>query len=135
MIVDTSALYAFFNYDDATHDAVVSAISACDEALTVTPFVLAEVDYLVLTRMGVKTELLVLDELLSGAWDIAQVTADQLRRAMGVVKQYADERIGLTDALNVVLAEDTRTKTIATLDRRHFGVLRMTNGSVLDIVP
>jgi len=128
-------LYAYFNEADHTHEAVVSALSTCDELLTISPFVLAEVDYLVLKRLGVKTELLVLGELLSGAWDIAPVTIDQLRRAMDVVKRYADERIGLTDALNVVLAEDTRTKTIATLDRRHFGVLRMANGSVLGIVP
>ena len=90
---------------------------------------------MVLTRLGFNAEMIVLDELLSGAWDIAQVTIDQLRRAREIAKHYADERIGLTDAVNVVLAEDTRTKTIATLDRRHFGLLRTTDGNVLNIVP
>jgi len=135
VIVDTSALFAFVNDREPSHRAAVDAINACLEPLTVSPFALAELDYMVLSRLGFNAETTVLDEMLSGAWDIAQVSADQLRRAMGVVKRYSDERIGLTDAVNVVLAEDTHTKTIATLDRRHFAVLRMTDGSVLNIVP
>lgn len=36
----------------------------------------------------------------------------------------ADQRIGVTDASLVVVAGRYRTRTICTLDRRHFSVLR-----------
>jgi predicted nucleic acid-binding protein len=51
------------------------------------------------------------------------------------MRQYADERIGITDASLVVLAERLGTNTIATLDRRHFSVLRDKQGKPFDIVP
>jgi len=135
MIVDTSALYAFFDSKDPHHQEVVEVLEQCQETLTVSPFVVAELDYLVLSRLGVKAALAVLEELCGGAWQLAAVSADTLRRSLEIVGQFADQPIGVTDAANVALAEETGTTVIATLDRRHFAVLRHAGGSCLDIVP
>jgi len=48
-----------------------------------------------------------------------------------VIERYADQRIGVADASNVVLAARYRTRTIVTLDRRHFGVVRTMTGGRL----
>ena len=53
IIADTSALLALFNRTDDAHDSVVSFISANNESLAVSPFVVTELDYLVATRLGV----------------------------------------------------------------------------------
>ena len=74
MIVDTSALLAFFDRDEPDHDAVTRVLSSTSEPLVVSPYVLAEVDYLVGSRRGVETELAVLRELAGGAWDLATMT-------------------------------------------------------------
>lgn len=50
------------------------------------------------------------------------------------VEAYADQNIGLADASNVVLAERYRTRTIVTLDHRHFDVLRPLSGGRLRIL-
>ena len=71
MIVDTSALLAFFDTDEPDHAAVTAVLDAATEALVISPYVLAELDYLVASRLGVSAELAVLRELAGGAWDLA----------------------------------------------------------------
>jgi len=135
MIVDTSALLAFFDNAEPRHRDVARVIDAATEILVVSPYVLAELDYLVATRHGVQAELAVLDELGGGAWELACLDAAELRAARTIVDRYADQRIGLTDASNIVLAQRFHTAVIATLDRRHFSVLRAPDGSAFTLLP
>lgn len=135
MIVDTSALLAYFDSAEPRHDAVAAVINTADDALVVSPYIVAELDYLVLTRHGSAIERLVLDELTSGAWELAAMTRERVVAARAIIEQYSDMPIGLADASNIVLADAYRTPVIATLDRRHFNVLRLANGSSPSIVP
>jgi predicted nucleic acid-binding protein len=134
VIVDTSALLAFFDASEPDHDAV-SAVLAAAEALVVSPYVVAELDYMVATRHGVDDELAVLDELAGGAWNLAAFDEEGLRRARVVIASYPDQEIGVADASIVVLAEQYRTRTIASLDRRHFDVLRPLDGTYFEVLP
>jgi predicted nucleic acid-binding protein len=135
VIVDTSALLAFFDAGEPDHDAVTATIADSSDPLVVSPYVLAELDYLVATRHGVKPELDVLTELSSGAWDLASIDANNLRAARDVIERYADQDIGVADASIVVLAARHRTRTVLTLDRRHFGVLRPLDGGRFRVLP
>ncbi|MHB1504252.1 MAG: PIN domain-containing protein [Acidimicrobiales bacterium] len=134
VIVDTSALLAFFDASEPDHEAVSEVLVAAD-VLVVSPYVVAELDYLVATRHGVEDELAVLDELAGGAWDLAAFDEDGLRRARGIIASYRDQQIGAADASIVVLAERYRTRTIASLDRRHFDVLRSLDGGYFQVLP
>lgn len=135
MIVDTSALLAYFDTDEPDHAAVAAVIDATDEPLVVSPYVVAEVDYLVGNRLGVAAELEVLGELAGGAWDLPGFDAGDVREAMAVIDRYMDQRIGIADASIVVLAARNLTTTIVTLDRRHFDVLRPLRGGRFTVLP
>lgn len=135
MIVDTSALLAFFDRSEPDHRMVSALIEVATEPLVVSPYVIAEVDYLVGTRVGVDAAALVLRELAGGAWELPTFSADDLVSAASLMEKYRDHSIGLADASNVVLAARYRTRTIATLDRRHFAVLRPLTGGHFRIVP
>jgi predicted nucleic acid-binding protein len=135
MIVDTSALLAFFDADEPDHEAVGDALADAKEALVVSPYVVAEVDYLVATRHGVEAELAVLHELAGGAWELESLDTSDLEQAAAVIGRYPDQAVGVADASNVVLAARHRTRTIATLDRRHFDVLRPLTGGRFTVVP
>ncbi len=135
MIVDTSALLAFFDRDEPDHQAVSVLLETTSEPLVVSPYVLAEVDYLVATRLGVEAELGVLRELAGGAWELPELGADDLRVMISVIEKYHDQALGTADVSNVVLAARYRTRTVATLDRRHFDVLRPLTGGRFTIVP
>jgi uncharacterized protein len=135
VIVDTSALLAYFDRDEPDHDAVAGVLEAATEALVVSPYVVAELDYLVASRLGVEAELAVLKELAGGAWDLPGLARDDLALASTVIERYADQQIGIADASNVILAARYRTRTIATLDHRHFDVVRPLGGGRFTIVP
>ena len=136
MIVDTSALLAYFNAREPDHGDVARVIDEhADGVLVVSPYVVAELDYLVATRIRVDAELAVLRELSSGAWHLADFDAGNLERASAIIEKYRDQDIGLADASNVVLADQHRTTTILTLDRRHFEVLRPIGGGRFSILP
>lgn len=135
MIVDTSALLAFFDTDEPDHPAVSAVISDSSEPLVVSPYVVAEVDYLIATRLGVEPEAIALRELAAGAWDLAAIDAADLAKIISVTERYNDQAIGVADASNVVLAERYKTTTMATLDHRHFDVLRPLTGGYFTVVP
>ena len=135
MIVDTSALLAFFDTDEPDHGAVAAVVETATEPLVISPYVLAELDYLVGSRLGVSAELAVLRELAGGAWDLAAFGTEDLAEARTVVERYADQSIGLADASIVVLAARYQTRTVLTLDRRHFGVVRPIDGGTFRILP
>jgi predicted nucleic acid-binding protein len=135
VIVDTSALLAYFDASEPHHEAVAEVIENGDEPLVVSPYVIAELDYLVATRVGVEAELAVIRELSSGAWDLATVSTSELEQAGSIVAKYRDQDIGVADASNVVLAHRHQTRTIVTLDHRHFTVLRPINGGRFTLVP
>jgi predicted nucleic acid-binding protein len=135
MIVDTSALLALFNDKEPAHDAVHQVVQDLDQPLVVSPYVVAELDHLVATRHGVAAEVAVLQELGSGAYEHPAMTDADLLVAARIVEKYRDQDIGVTDASLVVLADSYRTRTILTLDRRHFTVLRPLKGHHFRLLP
>lgn len=134
-MVDTSALLAFFDRDEPDHGAVSDILEGATEPLAVSPYVLAELDYLVASRLGVQAELVVLQELSGGAWELPAMDREDVRRAASIIERYADQRLGIADASIILLAERYRTRTILTLDRRHFGVVRPLDGGRFTILP
>ena len=135
IIADTSGLLAYFNQAEPSHRRVRSVIDGEDEEIVVSPYVVAELDYLVMTRLGVDAELTVLDELSGGAYELASMSVAGVQKASSVIQTYRDQAIGLADASIVVLAETYRTRRVLTLDRRHFDVLRPVGGGHFDVLP
>jgi predicted nucleic acid-binding protein len=135
LIVDTSALLAYVDASEPDHEAVTEHLEAATGLLVVSPYVVAELDYLVATRHGVDAELAVLEQLGAGAWELAGFSTEDLARARSVIATYRDQTIGVADASNVVLAERYRTRSIATLDHRHFEVLRPLSGGRFSVLP
>lgn len=134
-IADTSGLLALFNSEEPEHDAVVQLVAEMDDPLVVSPYVVAELDYLVASRVGVDAELVVLEELTGGAYELAQLDPTDLERASAVIERYRDQLIGVADASIVVLADRHRTREILTLDHRHFDVLRPLSGGRFKLIP
>lgn len=135
IIADTSGLLALFNRKEPDHQAVAAAVRDQAEPMVVSPFVLAELDYLAGSRLGVAAECAILAELAGGAYHLAPFAEADLISAGKIIERYRDQQIGLTDASLVVLADRHRTKAILTLDLRHFEVLRPLSGGRFRILP
>ena len=135
LICDTSGLVAYFDVSDAYHAPVRDALEGESGPFVVSPFVLAELDYLLATRRGADMELAALTELAAGAWTIPTFDEGDVEAAATLVDRYRDQAIGLTDASLVVLANRLRTRTVLTLDHRHFDVVRPLQGGRFRIIP
>lgn len=103
--------------------------------LILSPFVLAEVDYLIGRLAGVDAELALLEEVAAGAYDLAEFTRSDIARARQVAQQHRELQIGLTDASLVVLSERTGTLEVLTLDQRHFRTVMGAGGRPFRLLP
>jgi predicted nucleic acid-binding protein len=134
IILDTSALYAYFRADDPDHAPVVELLNGGDD-LVVSPYVVAELDYLVTRRAGMPAEIRMLAELSSGAFELPVLGAADLITCAETIARFHDQSIGVTDASLVLLADRYATKRIATFDHRHFSVLRSADGGAFQLLP
>ncbi len=135
IIIDTSGLIAAADGSDPRHKEVSAALAKEQPPFLLSPFVLAEVDYLALTRWGVERDLALLDEVGRGAFALAPFDANDIQVARTLIARYDDFEIGLADASIVVLAHRHRTRRLLTLDQRHFRVLRGPGGKPFVILP
>lgn len=141
VVVDTSGLIAAVNDRSPSHretKALLNELRGRSDAvrLMISPFVLAEADYLLSVRdRRPDVALEVLREVARGAYHLEPFGAEDLDRAADVMERYADLSVGLTDAANVVLAERHITLDMLTLDERHFRVLRGPGGESFRLLP
>jgi uncharacterized protein len=135
IVVDTGVMYSYFVAGDPHHQEAASIVEAADEICVISPFVIAELDYFVLSRFGLNAEVTMLDELLDGAYELPEVNALDLALCRDIVAHYADKKIGVTDASLVVMAHRFGTHRIATYDRRHFAAMRGLDGQALELLP
>ena len=135
IILDTSVLLAFLWAADPSHEQVAAFMDAESGPFIVSPYVVAELDYLLLSKGGVRAELIALDALSGGAYELPLMGSADVASCMGLLIRYADHRVGVTDASLVVLADRYGTNRIATFDHRHFSVLRALDGSPFTLVP
>lgn len=134
IIADTSGLLAAFNTAEPSHASAQRALRSAS-GVVVSPFVVAELDYLVATRSGIDAELAILRELAGGAYELPHMTADDLSGAAAIVEKYRDHDIGVTDASIVLLANRYNTKQLLSLDHRHFSVARPIGGGRFTLLP
>ena len=133
ILADTSGLLSLYNRREPTHTSVADVVAQEQGPFVVSPYVIAELDYLVATRLGTDAEQRVLAELASPAYVLATVDRDDLRACTELISRYAG--IGVTDASLLVLADRLGIDRVLTLDRRHFEVARTPSGRALAIVP
>ena len=97
--------------------------------------VVAEVAYLIGTRLGSRAEVLFLGSLAAGELIVEHVGAGDWLRIADLVATYRDLPLGTVDASIVALAERLDLATLITLDARHFRVVRPAHVDAFNLVP
>ena len=135
IVVDTSIIVAYMNAADDHHAAVAGWLDDADDDLATTPLIIAEVDHLLGARGGPVALRALRADLLAGAYLVDWWPA-ALAVSVKVAERYVDTGLGLADASLVALAERFATADIATLDERHFRVVRpLTGGEAFRLMP
>lgn len=105
------------------------------DARLLSPFVLAELDYLIDKRLGQAAQRAVLAEVARGAYRLEAFTAEDVAHIARIIDRYAGPRIGLADASVVALADRYEILDILTLDERHFRTLLGAGGRPFRLLP
>ena len=129
LLLDTSGLLAAIDADQRLHRECADALRTAATPLILSPFVLAELDYLLMTRVGEQAQMALVDEVARGSYSLAPFDADAVAAAGAVMRRFAG--VGLADASIVVLAQQLGTRDVLTLDERHFRALRAHRGAAL----
>jgi predicted nucleic acid-binding protein len=135
IICDTSGLIAAYGHEGAREERVLRVLQAEARSLVLSPFVLAELDYLAASRSGVGAELTVLEDVANGIYRIAEFAQRDVAQAAEVVMQYKDLNIGLADASIVVLAARYNTTRVLTFDHRHFRAMKPLHAANFTLLP
>lgn len=135
IVLDTSGLLAAIDGSHRQHAAAAAALRAATGPLLLSPFVLAELDYLLVTKVSQAAALALLDQVARGAYRLEPMAADDIARASEIVLRYRDLELGLADASLVVLAERHGTRDLLTLDERHFRAVSGPGGRPFRILP
>ena len=135
LILDTGPLYASLDRSDADYTACRKLIEESDEPLVVPGPVLVEVDCWVHVRLHPGVLVALLDDIVAGAYRVEELQSEDYRRIREVCDRYADADVGFVDAAVLAVVERLNEPKLATLDHRHFSVLRPRHIDALRLVP
>jgi uncharacterized protein len=100
ILVDTNVLYALADRRDKHHARCAGWLQRTPDVLMVPATVLAETCYLIDRTLGPTAEAAFLDSVGTGpeyTFQLVELVDSDLRRMSGLVRQYADLRLGGTD--------------------------------------
>jgi predicted nucleic acid-binding protein len=135
LICDTGPLYAAMDQEDPDHGRCAQLLSESIEPLLVPAPVLVELDWLAGTRLGPHTFDAVLSDIEDGVVHVVDLVRADYVRARQLCTMYADLPLGFVDAAVLSITERLGEFKLATLDQRHFRVVRPRHTASLTLLP
>jgi predicted nucleic acid-binding protein len=112
-----------------------TGLHLANRSMVVPAPIVDEVGYLLGRYAGARTEAGFLRSLADGDFETRKLTSGDYARAAELVEQYADMPLGTSDAAVIALSERLGVSEVATLDRRHFIVVRPRHVRAFTLLP
>jgi predicted nucleic acid-binding protein len=135
ILVDTEPIVAVGDKSARIHSTCLQALQAARPPRLVPGPVIAEVCYLLARDAGTAAESSFLRSFRTGFFAPIDLTLDDLDRAAELTEQYASLPLGGTDACVIAIAERLSITELATIDRRHFSVVRPRHVTAFTLLP
>lgn len=132
-LMDTGALYALADSDDAWHERMRAFIEEEPRILLVPVTVLPETAYLLRSRLGPEAENLFIESVAAGELSLEGLKSSDVVRSADLMKRY--EFLGFVDASIVAIAERLRLAALVTTDRRDFRRVRPKHLKAFELLP
>ncbi|HKM55209.1 MAG TPA: PIN domain-containing protein [Isosphaeraceae bacterium] len=133
VLVDTGPLVAIFSEDDSQHQRCSAALKTLRPPLFTCWPVIAEAAWLLRQRPQSFYQLF--DGFESGVFSLLPLDADDLPAIAAIMRRYEDAGLQLADAALAYLAERENIRTVFTLDRRDFSIIRLKHNRALTLLP
>ncbi|HEY7270924.1 MAG TPA: PIN domain-containing protein [Dehalococcoidia bacterium] len=135
LILDTGVLYAALNRTEPRHRDCRALIESSIEDVVIPSPILPEVDYFITTHMYVDVLVGLLRDIQLGNFLVVSLVDEDYFRMDEIVRQYADTPVGFVDAAVLALVERFNETKLATLDTRHFAMMRPRHIDALTLLP
>lgn len=135
LIFDTGVLYAALDRADSDHAVCRGLIETTTEQMVIPSPTLVEIDYLLSKANGAPVMLSLLRDIRRGVFEVAELEYEDYERVGELLDRYADQEIGFVDAAVLAIVERFREPKLATLDKRHFAILRPRHVEALTLLP
>lgn len=135
LILDTGVSLALLNAQDRYHEACVRLANNTTEVLLVPAATLAELNYWVQKRMGVRAWQTFVEDIEAGSYRLEPITEMDLIRATELDVQYENLELGFVDSAVIALCERLGEPKVATIDRRNFSVVVPKHVPALELLP
>lgn len=133
LILDTGPLVAALDATDPDHGRCAALLADERETRVIPTPVLVEVEYLL--RGWPHAFGALVADIARGVFDVCDTDRASVIRAGELVEVYRDNSLGFVDAVVVATAERLGETRIATLDHRHFSVIRPAHVPALELLP
>ena len=120
---------------DPSHPSCRELLESHRGPLFVPLLCVTEVAQLASSRLGASAEASFLTDLFSGELSVMAVEPNEWPRIAELVWRYRDLPLGTVDASVVALAERLKVRQIATLDHRHFSVVKPAHVEAFELLP
>jgi predicted nucleic acid-binding protein len=135
LVVDAGPLVAAAATGDRNHARCVELLAHARAPLVVPMLVVTEVAYFLSDRIGAGAERAFASSLSTGELVAEPVEPSDWTRIAELLEQYEDLGLGIVDASVVATCERLGQTELATLDRRHFTVVRPRHCAALGLLP
>lgn len=135
LVCDTGPLYAAMDRLDQDHDICARLLDETDEPVVVPAPVLVELGWLAGRRLHPNVFLEFISDVEEGRLSVVDVHPSDYSRIRELLDRYRDLPLGFVDAAVMTTVERLEESKLATLDRRHFSVVRPRHVPALRLVP
>lgn len=138
IVCDTAPLVAAALFRDPDHHRCVelfTGLRMANRDMLLPAPIIAEVGYLLAAKAGAHVEAAFLRSVAAGDFIPVELLPEDYARMAALVEQYADLPLGTSDASVIALAERLDVTEVATLDLRHFRVVRPRHVQALTLLP
>jgi predicted nucleic acid-binding protein len=133
LLLDTGAIYALADADDAWHLRMRDFLKRERQALIAPITVLPEAAYLIRKRLGALAERTLVESFAAAEIGVENLTPIDLRRCTELLSIY--DFLGFVDASIVAVAERLKLRALVTTDRRDFHRVRPKHASTFELLP
>lgn len=131
IVADTGAVLALLDKNDRHHRPLRKLFDLRPDQWLLPWAILPEVDYLAGTELGARAQEAFLADVVEGLFHVEHSLERDFVRAQEIHGKYRALQLGLVDSIVMAIAERLRADTIATLDLRHFGAVKLASASRL----
>ncbi|HEV2952623.1 MAG TPA: PIN domain-containing protein [Candidatus Dormibacteraeota bacterium] len=135
LICDTGPLYAALDRSDADHSACAALLAEARDPIVVPAPVVVELEWLASSKLDPRAFLAFLADVEADRIKVAELERLDYIRIGQLTERYIDLPLGFVDAAVLAVLERFGERRLATLDHRHFSVVRPRHVASLELLP